>query len=383
MAPVIKNEAFPTIGILGAGQLGRMTAYAALRMGCQVRLLTPKPTGAMQGVGQATVGDWTDAAVLRGFADQCDVLTLENEWAPIDEMEAVRPPDTDLWPRPHTLEVIRHKGVQNDTLRDAGLPLPDYERCETLQEARDAAEGLGYPVVVKKYTRAYDGYGNAFAENAEDVEDAWEELADEDGLLVEERVDFEQELSAIVARRPGGEHVVYPIAFTEQRDHRCHAVVVPADLTGDQRREARRIGVEAVEAVDGVGVNAVELFHEEERGFMVNEIAPRPHNTGHYSIEGAYTSQFENHLRAVLDWPLGDPGNREPVAVMVNVLGQRKGSPQPDGLPEALEVPDVAIHIYGKATVRPNRKMGHVTATGDNPEDTRQRAEEAAGHIHL
>lgn len=380
---MISNEAFPTVGILGAGQLGRMTAYAALRMGCQVRLLTPKPTGAMQGVGQATVGDWTDAAVLRGFADQCDVLTLENEWAPIDEMEAARPPETDLWPRPRTLQVIRHKGVQNDTLDEVGLPLPDYRRCETLEEARTAAEDLGYPVVVKKYTRAYDGYGNAFASDEADVESAWNDLADDDGLLVEERVDFERELSAIVARRPGGDHVVYPIAFTEQRDHRCHAVEVPADMSGDLRREIRRIAVEAVEAVDGVGVNAVELFHEEKRGIMINEIAPRPHNTGHYSIEGCYTSQFENHLRAVLDWPLGDPGLRESVAVMVNVIGHRKGSPRPKGLTQALEVPDVAVHIYGKSTVRPGRKMGHVTATGENPEDTRMRAEQAAGLIEL
>ncbi len=368
---------------MGAGQLGRMTAYSALRMGLSVHLLTPHPTGSMEGIGQTTVADWSDPKMLKAFAEPCSVITLENEWAPIEVMDHARPDDTALWPSPDTLAIIRHKGVQNDTLLASGLPLPEYRRCKTLEDAYEAADAFGYPVVVKQYKRAYDGYGNAFAENAEDLEDAWPDLSGEDGLLVERKVDFVQELSALVARRPGGEHVVSPIAYTEQRDHRCHAVVVPAEIEPEVEQEAKEVAIAAVEAVDGVGMNAVELFHDPDRGILVNEIAPRPHNTGHYSIEGSYTSQFENHLRAVLDWPLGSPELRAPNACMVNILGQRQGEPRTDGLTEALEIPGVSVHIYGKSEVRPNRKMGHVTATGSDRELIRRRAEEAAGLIQL
>lgn len=377
------NDNFPTIGIMGAGQLGRMTAYSALRMGLSVHLLTPHPTGSMEGVGQTTVADWSDPKMLKAFAEPCSVITLENEWAPIDAMDRARPDDTALWPSPDTLQIIRHKGVQNDTLLAAGLPLPEYHRCTTLDEAREAADKLGYPVVVKQYRRSYDGYGNAFATNEDDLKDAWPDLRGEDGLLVENKVDFVQELSALVARRPGGEHVVSPIAFTEQRDHRCHAVVVPADISPEIEQEARQVAVAAVEAVDGVGLNAVELFHDPDRGILVNEIAPRPHNTGHYSIEGAHTSQFDNHVRAVLDWPLGNPDLRVPNTVMVNILGHRQGKPRTRGLTEALDIPDVSVHIYGKSDVRPNRKMGHVTATGADRELIRERAEQAAELVQL
>jgi 5-(carboxyamino)imidazole ribonucleotide synthase len=377
------NDNFPTIGIMGAGQLGRMTAYSALQMGLSVHMLTPHPTGSMEGVGQTTVADWTDPKILEAFAEPCSVITLENEWAPIDAMDHARPDDTALWPSPDTLQIIRHKGIQNDTLLAAGLPLPDYRRCETLEEARDAADRLEYPVVLKQYRRSYDGYGNAFAASEADLEDAWADLSSDDGLLVENKVAFTQELSALVARRPGGEHVVSPIAYTEQRDHRCHAVVVPADISPDLAREAREVAIAAVEAVDGVGINAVELFHDPVRGILVNEIAPRPHNTGHYSIEGAHTSQYENHLRAILDWPLGTPELRAPGAVMVNILGRRQGEPQPEVLTKALEIPGVSVHIYGKLEVRPNRKMGHVTATGTDRELIRERAERAAGLIQL
>lgn len=380
---MMSDESFPTVGILGAGQLGRMTAYSALQMGLSVRLLTPHPTGSMKGVGEATVDDWTKPEVLRSFAEKCSVVTVENEWAPVDTLADVLPKQTELWPKPDTLQVIRHKGVQNDTLREAGLPLPDYRRCETVEEAQAAAETFGYPVALKKYTRAYDGYGNAFAETPEDIKTAWPDLADEDGLLVEEKVNFQQELSALVARRPDGEYVVYPIAFTEQRDHRCHAVLVPASLPDGVVQQAQNVAVSAIETVGGVGLNAVELFYDLEKGILINEIAPRPHNTGHYSIEGSYTSQFENHLRAVLDWPLGNPSLRAPAAAMVNVLGHRNGSPQPKGLEQALTVPNVSVHIYGKSEVRPNRKMGHVTTTGKDTELLRKRAEEAASYIKL
>jgi 5-(carboxyamino)imidazole ribonucleotide synthase len=375
---------FPTVGILGGGQLGKMMAAEAVRMNVDVRLLSPKDAGPMQAYSGARAGDWTDPDVLRDFAADCDVITVESEWAPAEEAAQAVSDDSDVWPSPHTLSLIKDKGVQKSTLNDAGCPVPDFQNCETVDAAVDAAETFGYPVVLKQYRGAYDGYGNATVGSADELREAWPDLAAEDGLMVVTFADFKRELAVQVARRPGGEQVVYPVAYTEQRNHRCHAVEVPADVSDEVAEKAQSIAQNAVDVVEGVGLVAVELFEMPDGRVLVNELAPRPHNTGHYSIEGSHTSQFENHLRAILDWPLGDPSPRLPAAVMVNVLGEREGSP-PDasGLPEALAVEGAHVHLYGKPDVRPGRKMGHVTALGPTRNDARQRAERAADAIRL
>ncbi len=378
------SSTFPTIGILGGGQLGKMMAAEAVRLGVDARLLSPKEAGPMQSYAGAQVGEWTDPDVLRPFTADCDVVTVESEWAPADAAAEVLPDDTALWPSTKTLSLIKDKGVQKQHLADAGCPVPAFACCETLDEALDAAEEFGYPVVLKQYRGAYDGYGNATAASEDELREAWPDLATEDGAMVEAFADFARELAVQVARRPGGNQVVYPVAYTEQRDHRCHAVEVPADVDDEIANKARRIAQNSVDAVEGVGLIAVELFEMPDGRVLVNELAPRPHNTGHYSIEGAATSQFENHVRAVLDWPLGDPSLRTPVAVMVNVLGRREGTPpQTTGLPRALDTEGVTPHIYGKPDVRPGRKMGHVTALGADRADTRKRAEMAASAIEL
>ena len=378
------SSTFPTIGILGGGQLGKMMAAEAVRMSVDARLLSPKEAGPMQPYTGARVGDWTDPDVLRPFTADCDVVTVESEWAPAGAAEEVLPDDTALWPSTNTLSLIKDKGVQKQHLADAGCPVPAFACCETLEEALGAAEEFGYPVVLKQYRGAYDGYGNATAASEDELREAWPDLATEDGAMVETFADFARELAVQVARRPGGNQVVYPVAYTEQRDHRCHAVEVPADIDDAIADKARHIAQKSVDAVEGVGLIAVELFEMPDGRVLVNELAPRPHNTGHYSIEGAATSQFENHVRAVLDWPLGDPSLRTPVAVMVNVLGRREGTPsQTSGLPRALDTEGVTPHIYGKPDVRPGRKMGHVTALGADRADTRKRAEMAASAIEL
>ncbi len=378
------SSTFPTIGILGGGQLGKMMAAEAVRMSVDARLLSPKEAGPMQPYTGARVGDWTDPDVLRPFTADCDVVTVESEWAPADAAAEVLPDGAALWPSTQTLSLIKDKGVQKQHLADAGCPVPAFACCETLDEALDAAEEFGYPVVLKQYRGAYDGYGNATAASEDELREVWPDLATEDGAMVETFADFARELAVQVARRPGGNQVVYPVAYTEQRDHRCHAVEVPADIDDAIADKARHIAQKSVDAVEGVGLIAVELFEMPDGRVLVNELAPRPHNTGHYSIEGAATSQFENHVRAVLDWPLGDPSLRTPVAVMVNVLGRREGTPpQTTGLPRALDTEGVTPHIYGKPDVRPGRKMGHVTALGADRADTRKRAEMAASAIEL
>lgn len=376
-------SSFPVVGILGGGQLARMTALAARRMGFGVRFLLPEPAGPVEDLGPSFTGDWTDPDLLRAFGMGCAVVTAESEWTPVHEAEAALQGQVPVRPGSFTLDIIRHKGRQKTWLRNAGLPTPEFACCATPDEALRAANQFGYPLLAKKYTHAYDGYGNRTVRSDEELRAAWESLAAEDGLLVEAFVAFRRELSVLVARRPGGDHVAYPVADTEQRDHRCYAVEAPSCIADAEAREAQRIGLAAVEAVRGTGLVAVELFHTEDGRVLINELAPRPHNTGHYSIEGSHTSQFENHLRAVLDMPLGDPSLRAPVAVMVNVLGHREGASSPGGLEEALSVPGAAVHLYGKTETRTNRKMGHVTVTGDDRRDVRQRAEQAAARLRL
>lgn len=378
------TDEFPTLGILGGGQLGKMMAAAAVRMGVHVRFLSPKDAGPMAAYADTTVADWRDPDVLRAFAKACDAITVESEWAPAAEMAEVLPEGVALWPRPETVNLIKHKGTQKTHLHDAGLPQPAFRCCETLEEAFDAAEQFGYPVLVKMYRGSYDGYGNATVQDADTLREAWDELADDDGALIEAFADFERELAVQVARRPDGTQVVYPVVHTVQRNHRCHAVIAPAELDPALQTKAQRIAGAAVDAVNGVGLTAVELFEMPDGEVLINELAPRPHNTGHYSIEGCHTSQFENHVRAVLDWPLGSTDLRAPVAVMVNVLGHRQGSPpRTRGLRDALAIEGATVHIYGKPEVRPQRKMGHVTATGTDRDAVYRRAEEAAKHIRL
>jgi 5-(carboxyamino)imidazole ribonucleotide synthase len=394
---------FPTLGILGGGQLGKMMAQEALRMGIGVRLLSPKEAGPMQGFAGAQTGDWRDADVLARFADGCDAVTVESEWAPAAEARDALSEEVAVWPSPHTLRLISHKGRQKTHLREAGLPVPPFRNCASLDEAKAAAGELGYPVVAKQFEGSYDGYGNATCRDAGDVEDAWENLSAEDGLMIEQFVDFSAELSIIVARRPNGMNRSYaPVHTVQHADtHRCHRVEAPASrflsLSDTQVTEAYDLGEAAAEAVESVGVLAAELFLHKDGSLSINELAPRPHNTGHVTIEACETSQFENHVRAVLGLPLGDAGLRVPCAVMVNVLGEREGHPPRAGeaFHKTLLVPGASVHIYGKPEVRPGRKMGHVTVTGANREDdfgdeadllcddVRRRAEKAADLIQL
>ena len=363
-----------TLGILGGGQLGRMSAQAGIRMGLTVKMLTPSATGPSAPFADVTVADWTDPDVLAAWAERCDAVTVESEWAPAAALAEVW--DGPIRPGPGTLEVIRHKGRQNDALAEAGLPLPRYARCATLEEAREAVATFGYPVLAKRYEGSYDGYGNASCRSDDDLVRAWDDLGADDGLLVEEFVEFSGEVSALVARREGGETAVYPIIASEHRLHQLRAAWAPAGLAEAVEEDARRVAGEAIRAVGGVGLLAVEMFVTRDGRVLVNELAPRPHNTGHLTIEACHTSQFENHVRAALDLPLGDPSLRVPAACMVNVVGSREGAFRAN-LTRALAIPDSSVHLYGKPDSRPMRKLGHVTVTAESAPVARRSAERA------
>ncbi|PIQ61868.1 MAG: 5-(carboxyamino)imidazole ribonucleotide synthase [Bacteroidetes bacterium CG12_big_fil_rev_8_21_14_0_65_60_17] len=377
------SSSFPTIGILGGGQLGRMSAMAALRIGFGVRTLSPVSSPSVEGIGQAHVGDWTDRSVLDRFVSRCDVITVESEWAPAERAEEVAAERIPMYPTGQTLHTIRHKGRQKNALHRAGIPVSDYACCSMLEDAKRAVSAFGFPVLFKKFEGSYDGYGNATIRTPGDMKPAWDKLAAEDGLLVEAFVPFRRELAIIVVRSPSGVHVTYPVVHTIQRDHRCHAVLAPAPLPATVTTRVEELARRAADTVGAVGLLGVELFEHEDGSILINELAPRPHNTGHYTIEACHTSQFENHVRSVAGWPLGDASLRVPAAAMVNILGTRTGKAETKGMREAMAVCGASIHIYGKQEVRPRRKMGHVTVTAATTEEALARAEEAAGYIHL
>lgn len=372
------------IGILGGGQLAQMLTQAAVSLGLDTAIYDTAPdTPASRLTHHNGVGAWGDLDALRAFCDGCDVLTLENEFvlaAPLAELAASGIP---IYPAPATLATIQDKLLQKQAIRMAGLPVPHFMATPTPNDAVIAGNGFGYPFLLKARYGGYDGYGNATVHSADDIPAAWAKLARPGReLMAEAFVTFERELAVMVVRGRDGETRAYPVVETVQQNHICHVVRAPADISAETAAAAAAMAIEAVQALDGVGVFGVELFDCGNGRLMYNEIAPRPHNSGHYTIEACVTSQFENHLRAVIGWPLGDTALRSP-AVMVNLLGTRNAPVDPDGLRAALAVHGAHVHLYGKRESRVGRKMGHITALGATVADAERTAREAAGLVTL
>ena len=365
-----------------------MTALAAARLGVPVKVLTDRETGTSRPLADVTVADWTDPFVLQAWVAGCDAVTVESEWAPADRLQDVLPPGVEVHPAPASLVAIRHKGRQRARYAEAGLPQPDHVWAETVGQARDAVARFG-SAVLKRFEGSYDGYGNATVRQPDDVAAAWDALAapagedgEPGGLLVEAFVPFEAEAAVTVARSAGGASAVYPAVRSEHREHRLWAATVPAGFSDETEAAARETALATVGALGLTGVATVELFVTDRGRVLVNEVAPRPHNTAHLTLDAHHTSQFENHVRAVLGWPLGDPGLRVPAACMVNVLAGHDGRTDPD-LTAALAVPGASVWLYGKDDARPSRKMGHVTVTAGTADGARQRAEAAATAVRL
>lgn len=370
----------PTVAILGGGQLARMMCAAATRLGVRTRVYQAAETGPCAFARDVVTGAWDDADALRAFLAPADVVTLDYEAVDLTTVRSVLPDGVEIRPGPQTMEWVADKIFQRDRAREAGLPVGPTAACRTLDELRAAGERLGYPLMLKRPRNSYDGYGNRTAKSPNDLAEAHAMLGGGE-VLAEGWVPFELELATMVARRPGGEAVVYPVVATYQKDHKCEAVEVPAAVSPEIMARARDLALRAAEAYGCVGVVGVEMFLLSDGEVWLNEIAPRPHNTGHYTLDACATSQFENHLRAVLDMPLGDTSLLAPAAAMVNVIGNRTGPTENRGLDRALAVTGASVHLYGKDDVRPGRKMGHVTALGPDVATARARATKAAGEI--
>ncbi len=369
----------PTLAVIGGGQLARMMAEPAAAMGLPLRLLAEaEGVSAAQVIPDHTVGDYRDLATLREVTSGCPVVTFDHEHVPTEHLHALEADGVAVRPGPAALVHAQDKGVMRERLATLGVPCPRNAIVATVADV----EAFGFPCVLKTTRGGYDGKGVWVARSAADVGEAFA-AAEAAGvrILAEELVDFRRELSALVARSPSGQAAAYPVVSSTQLDGICHEVVAPApDLDPELAGEAQSIALRIAGELDVTGVLAVELFETTDGRILVNELAMRPHNTGHWTQDGAVTSQFENHLRAVLDLPLGSPAPRERWTVMVNILGGPDSSVGRlyDGYPHAMaRDPLLRVHLYGK-DLRPGRKVGHVNAYGDDLDDCLERARHAA-----
>ena len=385
VGPAVLHEGVvgaPVVGIVGGGQLARMMHQAAIGLGIRIRLLSETAdSSAAQVVHDVVVGDHDDLETLRAFARGCDVITFDHEHVPTDHLRALQADGVAVRPGPDALEHAQDKLVMRRRLTAAGVPCPRWAEVRTASEIDAFADEVGWPVVLKTPRGGYDGKGVRLVGSGAEAADWLARVTDNGpGLLAEERVVFIRELAALVARSPSGQAVAYPVVETLQVDGVCREVVAPAPgLADDHAVAAQEAALRVAGVLDVVGLLAVELFDTAD-GVLVNELAMRPHNSGHWTIDGAVTSQFEQHLRAVLDLPLGSPSTRAPYSVMVNVLGGDLPDLHPAFLHCMARDPALRIHVYGK-DVKPGRKVGHVTVVGDDLPDLLDRGRHAAAYI--
>ncbi len=350
-----------TLGVVGGGQLGRMLAEAAAPLGVEVVVLDPTPECPASPVARdQIVAEFDDEEGVQELAARADYLTYEIELADPDLLESVeREYDVPVNPDPETLRTIQDKLVQKRTLREAGIPVPEFRQVDDRADVAAAAEEFGYPVMLKAREGGYDGRGNVPIADETEVEDALASVSG--GAMVEEFVAFEREVSVIGAKGDG-ETATFPLGENVHREEILRETVVPARTDEEVGERAREVAEDVLDLLSGRGVYGIELFETPEGEILVNEIAPRPHNSGHYTIEGALTSQFEQHARAVTGRPLGATDLRGPV-VSANLLGdvEERQRAEISGDEAILAHPGASYHWYGKHEVYPLRKMGHLT----------------------
>jgi 5-(carboxyamino)imidazole ribonucleotide synthase len=362
------------IGVLGSGQLGRMLALAAGRLGYRVHTYSPErdsPTGHV--ADSEIVGSYDDLDALRRFADRVDAVTFEFENVPSDSVAAIAERAV-VRPAGSVLHTTQHRGREKAFLSRAGLPVAPYALVDTLDDLRAGLARTGVPAVLKTASFGYDGKGQARVDSAGDAIAAWDRLGRQPAVL-EAFVDFERELSVVAARDVDGRLAHYGVIENAHARHILDVSVAPARVSPQVAREALAIAAATLEALDVVGVLCVELFLTRDGRVLVNELAPRTHNSGHLTIDACATSQFEQQLRAVCGLPLGSTDLVRPAA-MANLLGDlwQDGAPR---WQEALARPGVRLHLYGKREAKPGRKMGHLTALADTPDEAAALVREA------
>lgn len=380
------SASLPVVTMIGGGQLARMTHQAAIALGQCLRVLAETSNDpAAQVSADVVIGTHTDLAALRKAAAGSSAFTFDHEHVPTEHLEILVAEGVNVAPPPEALVFAQDKLRMRRKLTELGVPVPAFAEVCAPADVVAFADEHGWPVVVKAIRGGYDGRGVWMPADAVEAEAiVSEQLARGVGLLVESKVELRRELSAMVARSPFGQGAAWPIVETVQRDGQCAVVIAPApDLSDDLATEAEELALRLASDLGVVGAMAVELFETNDGKLLVNELAMRPHNSGHWTMDGSRTSQFEQHLRSVLDYPLGDTTPTAPVTVMANVLGAPEVPHM--SMDERIHhlfarFPDAKVHLYGKGE-RPARKIGHVNVTGTDTSDVRTRAELAAHYL--
>lgn len=375
------------LGFLGAGQLARMSALQAFRYGIQVGVFSDRPEHepVQFMTPSSQTGSFDAVNDLVRFAQTCDVLTLENEFIDSSVLKATQERSgTPIYPSPSSFALIENKLIEKQTFEDAGIPVTPYAQVNVEADLDTFGEEHGWPYLLKSSKGGYDGYGNETVSNIEEAKAAFDKLGGNKGhdIVAEAFVDFTHELAVQVARNETG-HVVYPCCETVQKDHICVAVKSPAPVDEAIQKKAQDLALKATEAIDGKGIFAYEFFLTTDGEVLLNESAPRPHNSGHYTIEGCITSQFENHVRAVLDLPLGSTKLRAPAVAMINLLGTNRRDAQVDHALQALEASNGHLHVYGKLDSKPGRKMAHYTLLGNDMKEVYDKARNLTQGIRI
>ncbi|MBI4097535.1 MAG: 5-(carboxyamino)imidazole ribonucleotide synthase [Candidatus Levybacteria bacterium] len=377
-----------TIGIVGGGQLGKMLTLAAKKMGFFVIVTDPTPgSPAGQVADKQIVGGYKDENATRELAKLADIITIEAEFVNDQVLQKIANSGKPVHPSPKTIGIIKDKLEQKEFLKKNKIPtaefaqIPSYSssgakaksrssrqaRTITYQAIEQASEKFGYPMYLKAREDAYDGKGNYFLKTQKDIKEGLEKLKDRT-LYIEKYVPFAKEVAVMVARSTKGEVKVYPVVQTIHRDSICDTVIAPAKISKVAKTRAQELAIKTIKLLKGAGVFGFEMFLTKDDKVLINEIAPRVHNSGHYTIEASVTSQFEQHIRAITGLPLGSTEMLVKSAVMKNILGTREGIGYPQGLERALRIPGISYHLYNKKEGRVARKMGHLTVVGDSVE---------------
>lgn len=372
-----------TIGIIGGGQLGRMLTLAAKTLGFKVVVIDPGANCPASQVGaEQIVGDPYDPATIKELASHADIITIEIEHLDTKTLEDLENTGVKVSPSAKTIKLIQDKYLQKKKLFESGIPVAPFVEITDEASACDALDNFGGKMLIKTRHGAYDGRGNIVIESESTIKDALELFKGKE-LYAETFIPFEKELAVIIARDVSGNIVTYPTVQTIHERNICVEVLSPAPISEELRNKAEKIAHEVANVLEGAGVFAIEMFLTDNNEILVNEIAPRVHNSGHQTIEANVTSQFEQHVRAISEMPLGDTSMRVPAAVMINILGERNGETNLTGVENISDKEFVFVHDYGKSPTKIDRKMGHITAIGDSIEQAKKRAEDARKVINI
>lgn len=370
------------VGMVGGGQLARMTHQAAVDLGISLEILAQSPTDPAVLAGAShTLGPPGSLAALRTLADRCDVITFDHELVPADHLDALRAAGYAVRPGAEALRLAQDKRLAREVLDQAGFTVPPHLAVEDddIESVWSFAERWGWPIVMKSRHGGYDGRGVHVLHDLAGVRDLLASTSPSSWVL-EAHVPIASELAVLVARNPSGYTAVYPVVETRQHDGMCHELVMPARVPDDIADAATRLAKSIADGIDVTGILAVELFLTTAGDLVVNELATRPHNSGHATIEATITSQFHNHLRGILNWPLGSTEMVAPAAATVNVIGPPSGADPARHLAAALSVPSAHVHLYAKHS-HPGRKLGHVTALGADQAEALDTARAAARRL--